>query len=98
MEIYKAQPLTPHHRVPDLAIFARESVPSVPNPLENTAEMNRAWSEANYAFYREQAGEIINRLVRSLPGGVIDQILIELMRQKASHFKVPFVETKPDAK
>ncbi len=81
--LYKAHPATslPEDAVPDLTIVATETVPALPDILDEYA---REYEE----LYSAQACEIADRLQASLPGGTWDRLLAEMMKRQASLYRV----------
>ena len=53
---------------------------------EETPELGRATQELGY---RTEASLLADALYASLPGGVIDRLLIELLERRASRLIVP---------
>lgn len=45
-------------------------------------------------FYRNTAKDIVNAMGKSIPGGLFDAILVEMMRAKVSLFRVPHFDEK----
>jgi len=45
---------------------------------------------AYMALYQTEAKELAEVLIKVLPGGTFDQLLVEMFQKKASHFKVRF--------
>lgn len=72
---------------PSLHIVAYEEVPEIKSD---------SWESDYRAFYRQEAQQIVNALVKSLPGGTVDQVLCLLLERHASVFRVAHVveETK----
>jgi|SRR6185295_17039740 len=46
--------------------------------------------------YQEQAARIVQAMLQTLPGGLVDQVMVALMQNRASMFRVPFVATVTD--
>lgn len=44
------------------------------------------------AFYEEQGRLIVDVLMSHLPGGTVDQVIMELLKRRASMFRVPFAD------
>lgn len=66
--------------VPTLVVNVADEIP------REAAEPG--WEEKSYARFREQARVLCLALIASLPGGTVDQLLIELLTRRASHFVV----------
>ena len=47
------------------------------------------------ALYKRQAALLVDALLTSLPGGTVDELLVELLRRKASLFAVPLLTSEP---
>lgn len=47
--------------------------------------------EESAQFYQEQAVLLVDALQSALPGGTLDRVLCELLKRKASHFRVAYV-------
>ena len=45
-------------------------------------------------YYETQATELGRVLIETLPGGTLDRLICFLLRQKASYFRVPYVEPR----
>lgn len=45
-------------------------------------------------WYEKQAVALGSELIKTLPGGTLDRLICFLLRQKASYFRVPYVEPK----
>lgn len=73
---YKASPVG-EEEVPSLAIVFDQEVPD----FEHLDDGRMA--------YRDAAKEIVEAMGKSLPGGLFDAILVEMMRAKVSLFRVP---------
>ncbi len=56
---------------------------------------NLKWPEmmpvAN-AWFEKQAATLGSALINTLPGGTLDRLICFMLRQKASYFRVPYVE------
>ena len=85
--VYRAQKVW--QTVPDLSITTVEELPNL------IATRTDALAEG-MAIFRRQAKEIADALYTSLPGGTLDQLLREMLERKASHFFVPFGQTRHD--
>jgi len=46
-----------------------------------------------HKFYAAEAKQLADVLFKALPGGTIDQLLIEMMQRKASLFRAPHDES-----
>lgn len=77
--LQKAQPMPSDQTVPDLKIEVTD--------LVNTEGMNL---DEMREFYAGQARGLIEAMFKSLPGGLIDAILVEMMRRKVSVFAVAY--------
>jgi hypothetical protein len=56
-------------------------------------ELPNNTSESDHRlFYDSQARSLVSAMFHTLPGGLIDAILIELMQRRASIFHVPFID------
>ena len=75
---------------PRLALFAKTPVPD-PGPRYDAEEI-----QGLRDLYRADAKRIADALFECLPGGTIDQLLIEFLQRKASMFCVPFTTEKTD--
>jgi hypothetical protein len=80
MKFYKA--IRPPE-VPDLEIIATEEIPE---DYDGGAE--DGWQRRSHAFFDGQGREIATRLLRSLPGGTVDALLVALLDHRRSHFIV----------
>ncbi len=47
-------------------------------------------------LYKEEAEKIIDKMLKSLPGGLFDAIMIEMLDKKRSLLAVPFIEPKKE--
>lgn len=45
-------------------------------------------------YYEQQATQLGSALIETLPGGTLDRLICFLLRQKASYFRVPYVEPR----
>lgn len=75
--IYKAHRTISSEPIPDLRLAALEQMPEALDLAEARAT------------YRDQARVIVAALRRSLPGGTIDAVLVELLEMKISLLRVP---------
>ena len=80
LHIYQAEPIGPP--VPELHLIA-DCAP----PRDNLDSVRKA--------YRHQARVIVEGILESRPGGLVDAVLAELMRVKASLLCVPHKERTP---
>lgn len=80
VNIYKAQRTTQSQDVPSVEIVIDEDVP------------NFHTTEAADDLYELQAERLCDALEACLPGGTFDHLLIQLMKRKASRFKVSHKE------
>ena len=72
------------------SITTREVEP-VTIVIDKPVPKNPDWKLADYRrYYKEEADAICDVLLTSLPGGIVDQLLAEMMRRKASALSVPF--------
>lgn len=79
ISVYRAQPTGPVP-VESVRISIEKMIPEHPS------------LDAARSTYAANAAVIADALVQSLPGGTVDQVLIELLKRKASLFKVPFTD------
>lgn len=77
ISICKAQPLG-SIRAPNTTIEIASEIPPFPSLLEARE------------FYQKQAILLADALFQSLPGGTLDELMAELMKRRASYFKVSF--------
>lgn len=63
---------------PRLSLIADEEIPTSP-PIDSSIE---EWTEKRRAFFRGQAKEISDALWRSLPGGTIEALLVEMLDRR----------------
>jgi hypothetical protein len=78
IRIYKAEPLYEDHIIEDLTVIVSEKQPDYVS-----LELQRQAHKAHATLF-------VDAIWHKLPGGLLDQILIELMSRKASYFSVPF--------
>jgi hypothetical protein len=83
VSLFKAQDTVRDQPVPSLEIVAYHAIPDSPT-LEAAAEA-----------FQADAKQVVTAMLASLPGGTVDQILVELLRAKASHFVVPHGTKEP---
>lgn len=76
--IYKAQRTLKSQEVPSVKIVVDAEVPDAQSLFDADE------------IYRLEAERLCAALEASLPGGTFDRLLIEMMKRKASHFKVAF--------
>ncbi len=75
---YKAQALR-NSAIESMCLTFETEIPSVPQePF------------ANAACYQADAKVLAACLLKVLPGGTLDQLIVELLQIKASHFRVSF--------
>jgi hypothetical protein len=80
ISIYKAQDIG-NNKIEDARIMIECALPEIKG--DN-------WLQVTENIYKSEA-ELLNKtLLNSLPGGTYDQLLIEMLKTKASHFKVPW--------
>lgn len=86
IEIYKAQKI--NNEIESINIIIDEEVPNITyDPsLESTIKLIKKCDD----LYNEQAEKLSNALTNSLPGGVIDRLLICLLEHKKSILKVKY--------
>ncbi len=78
--IYKAQP-TGEQKVQDTKIIIECTMPEIKGD---------DWLQTIHEAYKTE-GKLLNEtLHNSLPGGTYDQLLVEMLKTKASHFAVSF--------
>lgn len=78
----KAAQISPYHRkVPNLSVEARVSVDE---------ELSSGSERDALAFYGSQARSLVQAFSRTLPGGLIDAILVALLEHRCSIFQVPY--------
>lgn len=61
-------------------------------PPEFETLKEKDWRDQYDAFYKEQATTLGKALINTLPGGTLDRLIVFLLTQKASYFRVPYVE------
>ena len=79
VEVAKAARADVSDPVADLEIVAVETTPPF------------ATLEAQRAEHVLQARAIVGAMAVTLPGGLVDQILVALLEGRASHFRVPWI-------
>ncbi len=84
--VSKAGPVSGRY-LPDITIRLEGEPPDL-NGLD--------WAAAYDRFYRGEASRLAEALVRSLPGGTLDRLLVCLLDHKASLLRVP-MSREPDA-
>lgn len=67
-------------------------------PPELEALKEKDWRDKYDAFYNEQAAALGKALINTLPGGTLDRLIVFLLTQKASYFRVPYVEPHEEAR
>jgi len=80
ISISKAQPIVSDQEISDSIIEINMPIPD----FTNLADAGK--------HYQKDAENLVDVLLKTLPGGTIDRILILLLEHKASLFKIPFVE------
>lgn len=78
IHIQKAQRTLTDFPVPDTTIVIELEI----KDAESLHEAAKA--------YQADARKLCEALYESLPGGTFDQLLVEMLRRKASHFKVSY--------
>lgn len=78
VEAFKASPTS------DAPVADLEIVALAPTPTYASLEEQRAVHVA-------QARAIVAAMAVTLPGGLVDQILLALLEGRASHFRVPWI-------
>jgi hypothetical protein len=48
------------------------------------------WLQVTDNIYKSEAKLLNKTLINYLPGGTYDQLLVEMLKTKASHFRVPW--------
>ena len=48
------------------------------------------WEERSREFYQEQGRAMCDAMMRTLPGGTLDELLVALLTRKASFFRVSY--------
>jgi len=79
VHILRAQPIAGHGGVPTHIHIARE----IP-PVEHFAQLKDAW-----VLYQAEGQRLADALYDSLPGGTLDQLLLQLLQRRASLFHLP---------
>jgi hypothetical protein len=87
LSIYKAQPAIRGEEVDSLVIRIERCLPEVP-PIKDEA-VDSYLERASENFARD-ARELAAHLRKTLPGGTFDCLLGEMLKIKASHFRVTF--------
>ncbi len=92
----KTTPLSAVHVDADVRLLRAGSVAGNHAPtlrIEVVEEVSDAMdlNEAR-ALYAEQANALADALFNSLPGGTVDALLAEMLRRKASLFRIPLVD------
>ena len=64
---------------------------TIPNFLMAKGEPEFKWRKRATETYKEEAVALHKILLSTLPGGTYDQLLSEMMRNKASVFQVSFI-------
>lgn len=85
IETYKASPMG-KQEAPDLTLHVWQALPA-PSTLEETREL-----------FEREARRIVDGLIGSMPGGMIDALLRELLQRKASLLHVTHVDPIDGAK
>ena len=80
--IYKAQGITASEPLEPVVIVLGEQVPNVVD-LEEARRI-----------YEREAVKLADVLLSTLPGGTFDQLMDELMKRRATLFRVPLFEEK----
>lgn len=75
--VHKAQGFGPKHPIPTLMIMAEKTIPE-------SMEL-----EEQRLFAESEANEFVKALLTVLPGCTVEQILIALLKAKASQYRVP---------
>lgn len=81
IKICKADPVG-DQKIEDVAINISEKLPNF--------FIKDDWKHKYNMFYEKEAEELFDALINSLPGATIDRLLINLLKHKASLFKVTF--------
>jgi hypothetical protein len=87
---YKAQP-TGQQSIDDLTIVLDRELPEFRTTPGGS--LNADLQEYQQSYMRD-GKELAALLLKTLPGGTFDQLLCEMLKIKASHFKVSFGEVK----
>ena len=82
LHIYQAEPIG-DQKIPELHLIA-DCAPPRDRELDHVREA-----------YLHQAMAIVEGMFESWPGGLVDAVLAELLREKASLFCVPHKERNP---
>lgn len=72
----------------------RIEITGEPPEFHNMKEKD--WHKKYDAFYNDQAATLGRALLESLPGATIDRLIVFLLTQKASYFRVPYVEPQEE--
>src|SRR5262245_9964887 len=78
LSLFKAQPTISTEPVASLTIYINQEVSTDGKTLD---EMS--------AIYRGQGSELATALLNHLPGATVDQLLVCLLKHKASLYRVP---------
>ncbi len=87
IEVRRASPVG-DVRVPRVTINIHGELPGLP-PLLPGQTVAESLAPVD-AIYQQDATAIANALSASLPGGTFDRLIVELLKMKASHFRVPW--------
>ncbi len=87
LHLYKAQRTVQSEPVNDVTIILNEEMPEIIG--RSGQSVSEAMDQLRNIYQRE-ANELAALLLKTLPGGTVDQLLCELLRIKASHFRVAF--------
>jgi hypothetical protein len=79
--VYKARPIGKHQHVPNMMIEAIDSIP------ENI--ICEGWESVWKGQLDEQAALVVQALVDSLPGGVVNRIYVQLAMRYANQLAIP---------
>ncbi len=87
IEIRRASPVG-DAQIPRVTINIHGDVPELPPflPGQTVAESLAPVD----AIYQQDATAIAGALSASLPGGTFDRLIVELLKMKVSHFRVPW--------
>jgi hypothetical protein len=83
IKIHKAQGAPKDRDIHELTVIADQEVPDYNDPAQARK------------LYQTEAKLLVDALMSCLPGGTIDQVLAELMAQKAGLLRVPYMEENP---
>jgi hypothetical protein len=83
IKIHKAQGAPKDRDIQEITVIADQEVPDCESPAQARK------------LYQTEAKQLVDALMSCLPGGTIDQILAELMAQKAGLMRTAYREENP---